>query len=54
VPLPEPPDVGTTMLPANTFADQVVLVTGGGTGLGKATALELARCGVSVTIAGRR
>ncbi len=33
---------------------QVVLVTGGGTGLGKATALELARCGASVTIAGRR
>jgi citronellol/citronellal dehydrogenase len=30
------------------------LVTGGGTGLGKATALELVRCGVCVTIAGRR
>jgi citronellol/citronellal dehydrogenase len=33
---------------------QTALVTGGGTGLGKETARELARCGASVTIAGRR
>lgn len=33
---------------------QVALVTGGGTGLGKATALELAHCGATVVIAGRR
>jgi citronellol/citronellal dehydrogenase len=33
---------------------QVALVTGGGTGLGKAAALELARCGARVVLAGRR
>ncbi|MGZ4185366.1 MAG: SDR family NAD(P)-dependent oxidoreductase [Solirubrobacteraceae bacterium] len=33
---------------------QVALVTGGGTNLGKAAAAELARCGASVLIAGRR
>jgi citronellol/citronellal dehydrogenase len=44
---------------SRVFADgaldgQVALVTGGGTNLGKAAAAELARCGASVVIAGRR
>ncbi|HTZ86116.1 MAG TPA: SDR family oxidoreductase [Solirubrobacteraceae bacterium] len=38
---------------AGMLAGQTALVTGGGTGLGKATAMELARCGAIVTITGR-
>jgi citronellol/citronellal dehydrogenase len=33
---------------------RVAIITGGGTGLGKAAALELVACGASVVVAGRR
>ena len=46
-------------MPSRIFAPglldgQVAVVTGGGTGLGRATALELATCGATVVVAGRR
>jgi citronellol/citronellal dehydrogenase len=44
----------SSIFAAGMLRGQSALVTGGGTGLGKTTALELARCGASVTIAGRR
>jgi citronellol/citronellal dehydrogenase len=46
-------------MPSRVFAPglldgQVTIVTGGGSGLGRATALELAACGAHVVVAGRR
>jgi NAD(P)-dependent dehydrogenase (short-subunit alcohol dehydrogenase family) len=52
--LPEPPELGATALPTGTFDGQVVLVTGGGTGLGKAMALEFGRLGAAVAILSRK
>jgi citronellol/citronellal dehydrogenase len=48
-----------TELPKMRFAPDLLqgkaaLVTGGGTGMGRATAIELARCGASVAMLGRR
>ncbi|HET6268248.1 MAG TPA: SDR family oxidoreductase [Acidobacteriota bacterium] len=42
------------ILPEKTFQKQTVLITGGGTGLGKETALKFAGLGASLVIAGRR
>ena len=41
------------MLPANTLNQQVAIITGGGTGLGRAMALEYSRLGARLVLASR-
>jgi citronellol/citronellal dehydrogenase len=45
---------GSEVFADGVLAGRAVLVTGGGTGLGRAAAAELRRCGAEVVICGRR
>lgn len=51
--IPDPPPVGAVALAPGTFSGQVVMVTGGGTGLGKAIGCEFARLGSAVAVVSR-
>ncbi len=51
--LPSPPPLGAHALGAGAFDGAVVAITGGGTGLGKAIAVEFARLGARIAIISR-
>lgn len=48
-----PPARGLRMLPEGTFANDVAIITGGGSGIGKGIAAEFGRLGGAVAIASR-
>ena len=52
--LPAPPPVGETALTPGIYDGVCVVVTGAGTGLGKAIASEFARLGAAIVIASRK
>ena len=51
--LTAPPPEGASALPPGTFEGRSVIVTGGGTGLGKGIATEFARLGATIAIVSR-
>lgn len=52
--LPLPPAVGATALVPGTYDGVTIVVTGGGTGLGKAIAAEFARLGGNIAVLSRK
>ncbi|MFT6846206.1 MAG: NAD(P)-dependent dehydrogenase (short-subunit alcohol dehydrogenase family) [Flavobacteriales bacterium] len=46
--------MNSPMLPKDTFKDKVIVVTGGGTGLGKAMSIQLSKLGALVVITSRK